>query len=102
MIFGEYPCCGGDLALSMPDKSPAYMPEDCPHCRAKVWHRLSRVESASWIEADFLAEHDVDVSAKTVIPKPGTEAEAFDRYNRIGWRDDPAWAYLNRSETDAR
>ena len=47
MIFGEYPCCGGDLALSMPDKSPAYMPEDCPHCRAKVWHRLSRVESAS-------------------------------------------------------
>lgn len=76
-IFGTYPCCDGDLHLAMPKKSPAYFPEDCPHCGARVWHRLSRVESVSWTETDFLAEYDVDEETKSVTAKPGTEAEAF-------------------------
>lgn len=79
MIFGTYPCCGGSLCHSMPDRSPAYLPEDCPHCGARVWHRFSRVQSTSWTEADFLTEHDVDMTARKVTPKPGTEAERFDR-----------------------
>lgn len=87
MIFGEYPCCGAALYLTMPDKSPVYISEDCPHCGLKVWHRLSRVQSASWIEIEFLAEHEVNTLAKTVLPKPGTEADTFDRYRRISMDD---------------
>jgi len=83
MIFGEYPCCKGDLCLSMPDRSPAYMPEDCPHCGAKVWHRLSRVQSTSWVEADFLEQHTVDTEARSIVPKPGTDAEKFDQTNKM-------------------
>lgn len=82
MIFGSYPCCDGDLCLSMPDRTPAWAPEDCPHCGARVWHRFSRVESMSWTEADFLAEHEVDQETKQIRPKPGTEAEAFDKMQR--------------------
>ncbi|HLY90847.1 MAG TPA: hypothetical protein VKQ27_17830 [Acetobacteraceae bacterium] len=82
MIFGEYPCCNGHLCLSMPEKTPAYFPENCPHCGAKVWHRLSRVESMSWTEEDFLNEHDVDTAARTITAKPATEAEAFDMFSR--------------------
>lgn len=66
MIFGSYPCCNGALCLAMPDKTPAYLPEDCPHCGAKVWHLLSRVAPMSYTEADFLAEFDVDEAAKTI------------------------------------
>lgn len=83
MIFGSYPCCDGSLTLTMPDKTPAYLPDDCPHCGAKVWHRLSRVQSTSWTEADFLAEHDVDFDAKTIKAKPGTEAAAFEEAIRL-------------------
>lgn len=82
MMIGEYPCCGGDLAIAMPDKTPAYVPEACPHCGAKVWHRLSRVEPMSWGEADFLAEYDVDPEKKMVVAKPGTDAERFGELNR--------------------
>jgi len=67
----------------MPEKTPAYLPEDCPHCGAKVWHRLSRVESMSWTEADFLAEHDVDMEARKITAKPGTDAARFDEAIRI-------------------
>jgi hypothetical protein len=84
VIFGDYPCCDGALAIAMPDKTPAFMRENCPHCGALVWHRLSRVESVSWTESDFLAEHDVDESTRKITPKPGTDAEAFDRLNRGG------------------
>lgn len=82
MIIGSYPCCDGDLHLSMPDKTPAYFAEECPHCSAKVWHRLSRVQSTSWTEADFLKEHEVDLDAHTITAKPGTEAAAFEAMNR--------------------
>lgn len=82
MIFGSYPCCDGFLNLAMPDKTPAYLPEDCPHCGARVWHRLSRVESMSWTEPDFLAEHEVNEETRQITPKPGTAAEAFDKMQR--------------------
>lgn len=81
-MIGSYPCCDGDLWMAMPDKTPAYLPENCPHCGAKVWHRLSRLQSMSWTEADFLAEYEVDEEAGKVTAKPGTDAEAFDRMNR--------------------
>jgi hypothetical protein len=83
MIFGRYPCCSGSLAIAMPAKTPAYLPEDCPHCGAKVWHRLSRVESISWTEAEFLEQHDVDLERKTITAKPGTEAARFDEAIRL-------------------
>jgi hypothetical protein len=66
MVFGDYPCCGGELAISIPERTPAYSAESCPHCGAKVWHRLSRIDPQSWTEADFLAEYEVDEGAKTI------------------------------------
>ena len=60
MVIGEYPCCDGPFSAAVPDKTPAYFSEDCPHCGAKVWHRLSRVDPESWTEADFLELHVVD------------------------------------------
>jgi hypothetical protein len=66
MIFGDYPCCGGAFSTGVPDKTPAYFDEDCPHCGAHVWHRLSRVDPMSWTEADFLAKHEIDAEAKTI------------------------------------
>lgn len=69
MIFGEYPCCDGSLSLGVPDKTPAYFSENCPHCGAKVWHRLSRVDPQSWTEADFLAEHEIDHETKQIKSK---------------------------------
>jgi hypothetical protein len=83
MIFGSYPCCDGSLTLAMPAKTPAYLPEDCPHCGAKVWHRLSRVESVSWTDVDFLAEHDIDMEARKITAKPGTDAARFDESIRL-------------------
>lgn len=72
MIFGEYPCCDGPLTLTMPVRTPAYFSEACPHCGAVVWHRLSRVESMSWTEADFKVGHVIDVDTKTITVKADT------------------------------
>ena len=47
MMIGSYPCCEGDLWIPMPERTPAYAPEACPHCGAKVWHRFSRLEPKS-------------------------------------------------------
>ena len=66
MIFGSYPCCGADLAIVMPDQTPAYLPESCPSCGARIWHVFSRLDPMSYTEADFLALYEVDESAKTV------------------------------------
>lgn len=82
MIIGSYPCCDGTLTLSMPDQTPAYFSEGCPHCGATVWHRLSRLQSMSWTQTDFLDEHDVDADSRTIKPKPGTEAARFEEMNR--------------------
>lgn len=69
MMMGTYPCCAGPLGIGMPDKTPAYFREECPHCGAIVWHKLSRVDPTSWTEVDFLAEHDVDEATKQIKAK---------------------------------
>lgn len=69
MMIGGYPCCDGSLWITMPDKTPAYWRELCPHCGAPVWHKLSRADPMSWKEADFLAEFVVDHAAKTIVPR---------------------------------
>lgn len=69
MIFGNYPCCGSALAISMPERA-AYHRENCPACGAVVWHRLSRIDPQSWTEDRFLAEHEVDEQTKTIRVKP--------------------------------
>lgn len=68
MIIGQYPCCEGDLTIEVPERTPAYREEACPHCGAKVWHKLSRLDPQSWTEADFLAEYVVDEETMTIRP----------------------------------
>lgn len=69
MMLGSYPCCDESLMLAMPDRTPAFAPEECPHCGAKVWHYFSRIDPKSYTEADFLKEFDVDDVTKTIKPK---------------------------------
>lgn len=66
MIFGEYPCCGGPLCLGVPERTPAYAPEDCPHCGAKVWHVFSRVDPETYLEAEFLAKYEINEATHVV------------------------------------
>lgn len=66
MIFGVYPCCEGGLCLSLPESAPKMAKEDCPHCGARVWHLLSRLDPQSWTEADFLAEYEVDEETRSI------------------------------------
>lgn len=69
MIFGSYPCCGADLCFAMPDVTPKYLPEECPSCGARVWHVLSRVESISFTESEFLERYEANHNTKTVTDK---------------------------------
>ena len=69
MILGSYPCCDGELTLAMPEVSPAFAREACPHCQTIVWHKLTRIASKSWIEEDFIKEHDVDDVTGKITPK---------------------------------
>jgi len=55
--------------IAMPEKTPAYLPEVCPECGAKVWHRFSRIDPMSWTEADFLKEHEVNEETHVVRPR---------------------------------
>jgi hypothetical protein len=68
MIFGEYPCCDGILAISLDDvdKLPVFMKGKCPHCNEVVWHKLSKVDPTSWTESEFLLEFVVDTENKRV------------------------------------
>jgi len=66
MIFGSYPCCDADLAIPVPEKTPAYFRELCPSCGVAVWHRLSRFDPESWTEEDFLKEYRIDEETKNV------------------------------------
>lgn len=68
MIIGTFPCCGGTLALAMPERS-GYAPHDCPHCGAKVWTRFSRLDPETWTDADFRREFVVDDERRTVLPR---------------------------------
>lgn len=76
MIFGEYPCCGGALTLSLPEGAdlPAIAPEDCPHCSAKVWHKFSRWDPESWTDEEFRKAYDVNEADKSVSPRYAREA----------------------------
>jgi hypothetical protein len=79
MIFGDYPCCGGFLSIQVPEKTPVFQREECPHCGKVVWHRLSRIDPESWTEKDFLKEYAVDEVTKVVTlrnpPPEQTELE---------------------------
>jgi len=97
MIFGEYPCCGGHLCIPMPDLTPAYSRKACPHCGAIVWHRLERVEPMSWVEAEFLEEHDVDEENMRVTEK-STHLKFSLNYATMGHRNA---AMLPRIHEDA-
>lgn len=79
MIFGEYPCCGADLAIPMPERTPKYLPETCPKCGAKVWHVLSRLSPESFTEDEFLRRHEVDESTHTVRDRYAAIEEAIAR-----------------------
>lgn len=70
MILGSYPCCGRPLMLTLQEGPlPRFAPDTCEHCGAAVWHRFSRVNPASWTDAQFRSEFDVDDATKTVRPK---------------------------------
>lgn len=66
MMIGEYPCCGGMLMLQMPDRTPAYAKEACPHCGVTVWHRFSRWDPESFTEDAFAKEFIVDETTHTI------------------------------------
>ena len=66
MIFGDYPCCGGALAIAMPKNRIGVLPESCPHCGVKVWHILSRINPTSYVDQEFLKLYEVDDQRKTV------------------------------------
>lgn len=74
MIFGEYPCCEGELTLAMPDQTPAYAREECPYCGTPVWHKFSRIQSTTWTEEEFLKTHDLDYEKRTIQPKDANAA----------------------------
>lgn len=69
MIFGEYPCCSGDLNIAMPETTPACAREECPHCGTVVWHKFSRIQSTTWIERDFLELYTVDAETRKITEK---------------------------------
>lgn len=76
MIFGQYPCCGADLAIPMPEQTPKYLPENCPACGAKVWHVLSRACPESFTEDDFLQRYEVNHETKTIRERERVIASA--------------------------
>ena len=69
MIFGSYPCCQASLLISMPSITPTFMKDKCPECGAVVWHKLSRIGSASYTEEEFEKRFDVDEETATIITK---------------------------------
>lgn len=74
MIFGDYPCCGGDLCFAAPERY-GYWWETCPHCGAKVWHYFGGMiyGAESWTDTEFLAKHIVDDEKhqiREINPKP--------------------------------
>ena len=78
MIFGSYPCCNGDLHISMPETS-GFSKEKCPHCGATVWHRMSRFDPATWTEAEFLERFEINEDTKSIVDKEArAEKEALD------------------------
>lgn len=70
MISGSYPCCDGDLTLSVEGiDTPVIQREICPHCGALVWHKLSRLDPESWTDVEFRKFYDVNDETKVAKPK---------------------------------
>jgi hypothetical protein len=69
MIIGEYPCCGGTLALDEGDGRGRYAPHACVHCGASVWTRFSKVAPETWTDEAFRLEFVLDDQARTVVPR---------------------------------
>lgn len=69
MIFGEYPCCGGHLALTTPDATPQFERELCPHCRQVVWHYHSRFDPKSYTDEGFFEEYEIDPDTSRIVKK---------------------------------
>ncbi len=69
MNIGSYPCCDGPLFLAIPEETPAYFKEDCPHCGKPVWHKLSRIDPTTWLAEEFYRLHDVDTETRSIKPK---------------------------------
>lgn len=69
MMIGSYPCCGAPLMIELPDRTPAFAPEECPHCGTKVWHRLSRLDPQTWTEEAFLEEFIVDDESRSITER---------------------------------
>ena len=84
MILGSYPCCEGGLSIAMPDGGPFWMPEDCPHCGARVWHFLTRVNPTTLLEADSNEISDHDPATKKISVKPGKVDKIGAAYDREG------------------
>lgn len=69
MIIGEYPCCGGNLAVPLAEGNlPRYQREECPHCGEVVWHVHSRIDPKTHTDAAFRELYVVDDMNRTITP----------------------------------
>lgn len=75
MIIGNYPCCNGTLTIAVPEKTPVWFSEECPHCGVAVWHRVSRVDPELWTVEEFEKIFDIDREARVITRKDGTDTE---------------------------
>jgi hypothetical protein len=72
MMLGVYPCCNGVLCLVLPPETPKFQREECPHCGKIVWHKYSRIEPMTYMEADFLALYTIDEANKLISERKAT------------------------------
>jgi hypothetical protein len=76
-----YDGCSGSVWIVEPEPFDRvfYHRTECEECGGATWTRLSRVESWSITEAEFLERFKVDEEAKTIEernpPQPLTEVE---------------------------
>ena len=51
------------------ESNTVWNPGLCPHCNARVWHRLSNVSPACFTEEQFLSFYDIDLTTKKIVAK---------------------------------
>jgi len=67
MIIGEYPCCGANLMIKVPDcPLPIFEKEICEVCGQTVWHYLSRIDPKTYLDRDFHEKFIVDEKTKSI------------------------------------
>lgn len=73
-VIGRYPCCDGPLMLDEGDEPPwpKMLFALCEHCGERTVHRLSKIHSMSWTEAEF-PDWDKITSVTTGGPVPRDE-----------------------------